>query len=164
MPLFIGIDPGSRVTGYGIVETSGAGIRYRDSGVIRVGGSDPVALRLVAIKRGIDEVIAAHRPEAMAVEDVFVSRNPRSALTLGQARGVVLLAAAEAGIPVFEYAPREVKSSVTGVGSAHKSQVAAMIVRLLRPGREIGSEDESDALAVAFCHALRVGAPAGRIR
>ncbi|MDD3643478.1 MAG: crossover junction endodeoxyribonuclease RuvC [Candidatus Krumholzibacteria bacterium] len=164
MPLFIGIDPGSRVTGYGIVETTGQGIRYRGSGVIRVGGADAVPVRLVAIKRGIDGVIAEHHPAAVAVEDVFISRNPRSALTLGQARGVILLAAAEAGIPVFEYAPREVKSSVTGIGSAHKSQVAAMVVRLLRPGREIGCEDESDALAVAFCHALRAGVPSGRLR
>jgi crossover junction endodeoxyribonuclease RuvC len=164
VPLFIGIDPGSRVTGYGIVETAGAGIRYRISGVIRVGGSDPMPVRLAAIKRGIDVVLSEHRPAAAAVEDVFVSRNPRSALKLGQARGVVLLAAAEAGIPVFEYTPREVKSSVTGIGSAHKSQVAAMVVRLLGPDREISCEDESDALAVAFCHALRTGVPAGRQR
>lgn len=161
MPVFIGIDPGSRVTGYGVVEAAGGGIRYLGSGVLRVGSSDPVPVRLAAIKRGIDGVIAEYRPAAMAVEDVFVSRNARSALTLGQARGVVLLAAAEAGIQVHEYAPREVKSSVTGAGSAHKSQVGAMIVRLLRPDRPLESEDESDALAVAFCHALRAGSPVG---
>jgi crossover junction endodeoxyribonuclease RuvC len=99
----------------------------------------------------------------MAVEDVFVSKNPKSALKLGQARGVAMLAAAEAGIEVFEYAPREVKGSIAGSGSAHKSQVAAMVMRLLHPEREISSEDETDALAVAFCHAVRIGSFSGRL-
>jgi crossover junction endodeoxyribonuclease RuvC len=98
----------------------------------------------------------------MAVEEVFVAKNPRSALKLGQARGIAILAAAEAGICVFEYSPREVKGSVTGAGSAHKSQVGAMIVRLLHPDHEPSCEDETDALAVAFCHALRAGSIAGR--
>ncbi len=162
MPVIIGIDPGSRVTGYGLVEKRGSGIVYIGSGVIRLRASDPMPERLASIKRGLDEVLSEYRPGAMAVEDIFVSKNPKSALKLGQARGVVILAAAEAGIEVFEYAPREVKASVTGTGSAHKSQVGAMIVRLLRTDHEPACEDETDALAVAFCHALRSGSPVGR--
>jgi crossover junction endodeoxyribonuclease RuvC len=163
LSVILGIDPGSRVTGYGLVEKRGSGIIYIGSGAIRVRGGDPMPARLAAIKRGLDEVIGEFSPAAVAIEDVFVSKNPRSALKLGQARGVAMLAAAEAGLEVFEYAPREVKSSVTGSGSAHKSQVGAMVVRLLRPGREPSCEDETDALAVAFCHALRAGSPAANI-
>jgi crossover junction endodeoxyribonuclease RuvC len=162
LPVIIGIDPGSRVTGYGLVEKRGSGIVYIGSGVIKLRASDPMPERLASIKRGLDEVLSEYRPGAMAVEDIFVSKNPKSALKLGQARGVVILAAAEAGIEVFEYAPREVKASVTGTGSAHKSQVGAMIVRLLRTDHEPACEDETDALAVAFCHALRSGSPVGR--
>lgn len=162
MSIIIGIDPGSRITGYGLVEKRGSGIVYIGSGVIRVRVSHPIPERLASIKRGLDEVLREYRPAAMAVEDIFISKNPKSALKLGQARGVVILAAAEAGIEVFEYAPREVKMSVTGAGSAHKSQVGAMIVRLLRPDHEPTCEDETDALAVAFCHALRAGSPVWR--
>lgn len=162
MSIIIGIDPGSRITGYGLVEKRGSGIIYIGSGVIRVRASDPMPERLVSIKRGLDEVLREFRPVSMGIEEVFVAKNPKSALKLGQARGVIILAAAEAGIEVFEYAPREVKGSVTGTGSAHKSQVGAMVVRLLRPDHEPATEDETDALAVAFCHALRVGSPVGR--
>ena len=162
MSIIIGIDPGSRATGYGLVEKRGSGIVYIGSGVIRLRASDPMPERLASIKRGLDEVLREYRPAAMAVEDIFVSKNPKSVLKLGQARGVVILAAAEAGIEVFEYAPREVKGSVTGTGAAHKSQVGAMIVRLLNPDHEPACEDETDALAVAFCHALRAGSPVGR--
>ncbi len=163
MSIIIGIDPGSSVTGYGLVEKRGSGIVYIGSGVIRLRASDPMPERLASIKRGLDEVIREYRPAAMAVEDIFISKNPKSALKLGQARGVIILAAAEAGIEVFEYAPRKVKRSVTGVGSAHKSQVGAMIIRLLRLDHEPACEDETDALAVAFCHAVRAGSPVGRI-
>ena len=163
MSVILGIDPGSRVTGYGLVEKRGSGIVYIGSGAIRVRGGDPMPARLAAIKSGLDGVIREFSPVEVAIEDVFVSKNPRSALKLGQARGVAMLAAAEAGLEVFEYAPREVKSSVTGSGSAHKSQVGAMVTRLLRPGKEPSCEDETDALAVAFCHALRAGSPAARI-
>ncbi len=162
MPVIIGIDPGSRVTGYGLVEKRGSGIVYIGSGAIRVKASDTMPRRLAAIKRGLDEVLREFSPAAMAIEEVFVAKNPKSALKLGQARGVAILAAAEAGIEVFEYSPREVKGSVTGAGSAHKSQVGAMIVRLLRPDHDPQCEDETDALAIAFCHALRAGSPVGR--
>ncbi len=162
MTVIIGIDPGSRVTGYGLVEKRGSGIVYIGSGAIKVRAADPMPVRLASIKRGLDEVLREFQPEAVAIEEVFVAKNPRSALKLGQARGVAILAAAEAGLEVFEYSPREVKASVTGTGSAHKSQVGAMVVRLLRPGHEPACEDETDALAVAFCHALRAGAPVWR--
>ena len=162
MPVIIGIDPGSRITGYGLVEKRGSGIVYVGSGAIKVRAVDPMPVRLAAIKRGLDEVLREFLPAVAAIEEVFVSKNPRSALKLGQARGVAILAAAEVGLEVFEYSPREVKASVTGTGSAHKSQVGAMIVRLLRPDHEPACEDETDALAVAFCHALRVGAPVWR--
>jgi crossover junction endodeoxyribonuclease RuvC len=162
LPVIIGIDPGSRVTGYGLVEKRGSGIVYIGSGAIKVRAADPMPARLAAIKRGLDEVLREFQPAAAAIEEVFVSKNPKSALKLGQARGVAILAAAEAGLEVFEYSPREVKASVTGSGSAHKSQVGAMVVRLLRPGHEPACEDETDALAVAFCHALRAEAPVWR--
>lgn len=155
MSLVIGVDPGSRVTGWGLVRRGGGGIVYVASGIIRAPGRASVPERLLAIRRGLAEVIARHRPEVVAVEDVFAAKNPRSTLVLGEARGIALLAAAEAGIPVFEYSTREVKMSVVGAGAAHKSQVAAMVGRLLRLDHEPETEDETDAIAVAFCHAAR---------
>jgi crossover junction endodeoxyribonuclease RuvC len=153
--LIVGIDPGSRITGYGVIERRGGLISYVDSGIIRCGPRDERPERLRKIKEALDEVLERHHPDSLAVEEIFVSKNPRSTLTLGEVRGVVILAAAEAGIPVFEYSPREVKSSVVGKGAAHKGQVAAMIGRLLEFDREPATEDETDALAVAFCHGLR---------
>jgi len=155
--LTIGIDPGSRITGYGLVELRGRDILFVASGIVRTGDSKPIGERLLAIKRSLDEVLRRYHPSALAVEEIFMAKNPKSTLTLGQARGVALLAAAEAGVPVFEYSTREVKSSVTGAGGAHKSQVAAMVGRLMRLDHEPETEDETDALAVAFCHAARSG-------
>jgi crossover junction endodeoxyribonuclease RuvC len=159
VPLIIGIDPGSRITGYGLVELRGREIAFVGSGIIRTGESIPIEGRLLVIKRSLDQVIGRFRPSALAVEEIFMAKNPKSTLTLGQARGVVLLAAAEAGIPVHEYSSREVKSCLTGAGGAHKSQVAAMVGRLMRLDHEPATEDETDALAVAFCHAARCGDP-----
>lgn len=153
--LTIGIDPGSRITGYGLVERRGRDIVFVGSGIIRAGNSAPIAARLLTIKQGLDAVIGQYRPASLAVEDVFMAKNPKSTLTLGEVRGVVFLAAAEAGIPVFEYSPREVKRSIVGAGAAHKSQVASMVGRLMRLDHEPATEDETDALAVAFCHAVR---------
>ena len=153
--LVIGVDPGSRITGWGLLRRSGREIVYVGSGIVRANARAPAPERLLAIRTGIAEVIVRFRPEALAVEDVFMAKNPKSALTLGEARGVVLLAAAEAGIPVFAYSTREVKMSVVGAGAAHKSQVAAMVGRLLRLDHEPETEDETDAVAVAFCHAAR---------
>jgi crossover junction endodeoxyribonuclease RuvC len=161
--LTIGIDPGSRITGYGLVERRGSEIIYVGSGIIKAGSTKPIEKRLLTIKRELDGVIGRYRPAALAVEDIFMAKNPKSMLALGEARGVVLLAAAEADIPVFEYTPREVKNSVTGAGAAHKSQVAAMIGRLMRLDHEPETEDETDALAVAFCHAIRAPLIRGRL-
>lgn len=155
MSLIVGIDPGSRITGYGVIELRNGRFGYIDSGIIRCGSREERPDRLRKIKAALDEVLERHHPDSLAVEQIFVSKNPKSTLKLGEVRGVVLLAAAEAGIPVFEYSPREVKSSVTGRGAAQKGQVAAMIGRLLEIGHEPETEDETDALAVAFCHCLR---------
>lgn len=155
MSLTIGIDPGSRITGYGLVERRGRDIAFVGSGIIRAGASGPIAPRLLTIKRELDGIIERYHPAALAVEDIFMAKNPKSALALGEARGVVLLAAAEASVPIFEYSPREVKQSVVGAGAAHKSQVAAMVCRLMRLDHDPETEDETDALAVAFCHAAR---------
>ena len=149
------IDPGSRVTGYGVLERRGREILYVDSGIIRCRDGDERPRRLLRIKEVLDKVIERHRPASLAVEEIFMSKNPKSTLALGEVRGVVMLAAEEAGVPVYQYTPREVKSSVVGKGAAHKKQVAAMIVRLLDFGKEPETEDETDALAVAFCHLLR---------
>lgn len=155
MSLIVGIDPGSRITGYGVIERRRSHISYVDSGIIRCGSRDERPERLRKIKMALDSVLERHHPDSLAVEKIFVSKNPRSTLTLGEVRGVVILAAAEAGISVFEYSPREVKNSVVGKGSAQKGQVAAMIGRLLEFDREPETDDETDALAVAFCHSLR---------
>ncbi|UCF05129.1 MAG: crossover junction endodeoxyribonuclease RuvC [bacterium] len=163
MSLTLGIDPGSHITGYGIVERQGRDIRYIASGIIRVGRSKSKPERLLTIKQKLDEVLQRFAPDAVAVEEIFMAKNPKSTLTLGEVRGVILVAAAGAGVPVFEYTPREVKSSVVGAGAAHKSQVAAMVSRLLKPDHEPATVDETDALAVAFCHSLRATSAAGRL-
>lgn len=158
MSLVVGIDPGSHITGYGVVEHHRSDIVFVGSGVIRVKRTEPRPQRLRVIKEGIDGILARYRPDSIAVEEIFMARNPRSTMILGEARGVIILAAAEAGIPVYEYSPREVKCSVVGSGAAHKSQVAFMIGKHLRLAHQPETEDESDALAVAFCHALRMTA------
>ncbi len=163
MSLVIGIDPGSRITGYGIVENKGRHIVYVGSGVIRVDAGASKPIRLLEIKKELDEVIRRFNPEAAAVEEVFVARNPKSALTLGEARGVILLSAAQAGLEIFEYSAREVKRSMVGTGAAHKSQVASMVSKLLGMKTEPATEDETDALAVAFCHAIRMSGATWRL-
>jgi crossover junction endodeoxyribonuclease RuvC len=163
VPVTVGIDPGSRVTGYGILDRHGREIDYIDSGIIAVRGAKTRPQRLLEIKNGLDAILEKHHPDVMAVEEIFMAKNPKSTLALGEVRGVVLLTAAQNNIPLFEYSAREVKGSVTGVGSAHKSQVAAMIGRLVDLGREPRTEDETDALAVAFCHLLKTAGPLGRI-
>ena len=156
MIVTVGIDPGSRITGYGVVKQRGRDILYIDSGVVRNKSSSSRPERLHVIKKALDDVLRRHSPAALAVEQIFMAKNPKSTLALGEVRGVVLLAAAEVGVPVYEYSPREVKSSVVGRGAATKGQVAAMIQRLLEVGHTPETEDETDALAVAFCHVLRV--------
>lgn len=148
----IGLDPGLRVTGWGVIEAADGCLRHVANGTVRTRSGDGTAIRLSTLYDGIAEVITAHAPVAAAIEETFVNRNPRSTLKLGLARGVVLLAPARAGLPVAEYAANLVKKSVVGAGHAAKTQVG-MMVKTLLPGAEIDSEDAADALAVAICHA-----------
>ncbi len=145
----LGIDPGSRITGYGVIEVVPSGNRHVASGRIRVAGDD-MAGRLLQIVEGLREVSERYAPSELAIERVFVSRNAESALKLGQARGAALVAVP--GIPVFEYAATRVKQATTGSGKASKGQVQHM-VRVLLSLPEAPPADEADALAVALCHA-----------
>ncbi len=147
----LGIDPGSRLTGYGLVEATGAEVRFLDCGLIQAGGDD-FAARLKRIFDGLGQIIAEHRPEEFAIEKVFVHRNVTSALKLGQARGAALLAAATRELAVYEYSPNEIKQAVTGRGHAGKEQIQHMI-RVLLGLKEAPATDAADALAVAVCHA-----------
>jgi crossover junction endodeoxyribonuclease RuvC len=151
----LGVDPGSSCTGYGVVRGSGDDVRYLSSGTISSRRAVSRYDRLREIYAGIERVIREFEPTHFAIEDVFYSKNPRSALVLGEARGAAILAATLAGLPVFEYSAREVKQSVTGNGAADKSQVSFMLGRLLGLSPPPKSADESDALAVAMCHAFK---------
>jgi len=147
----LGIDPGLRITGFGVIEHSGGKLRYLTSGCVKSGAGD-LALRLKSILDGISEIIASHRPQEVAIEKVFVNVNPQSTLLLGQARGAAICAAVIAGLPVAEYTALQVKQAVVGKGHAKKEQVQHMVRRLLAlPGDP--SPDAADALACAICHA-----------
>ena len=147
----IGFDPGLRLTGWGVIEVDGNRLRHVAHGVIKVSVEGSLASRLDNLFEGVLAALAEHKPEEAAVEETFVNVNPASTLKLGQARGVVLLAPARAGMPVFEYAANLVKKSVVGAGHADKRQVAMMVGRLL-PG-VTATADAADALAIAICHA-----------
>ena len=144
----LGIDPGSRITGFGVIESDS---RYVASGCVQTTGED-FPQRLGDIFRGIDEVLGAHRPQQVAVEQVFMAKNAGAALKLGQARGAAIVAAVRHELPVYEYTPREVKQALVGNGGAEKEQVQHMIRILLGLQGRMGL-DESDALAIALCHA-----------
>ncbi len=148
----LGLDPGLQITGWGMIEARLGGLSHLGNGVVKTGSSDDLARRLAQLYEGLTAIVAEWQPDSAAVEETFVNRNPRSTLKLGQARGVVLLAPALAGIEVAEYAPNTVKKSVVGVGHADKEQIRAMVGRLL-PGCAIEGQDAADALAVAICHA-----------
>jgi len=150
--IILGLDPGLGTTGWGVVRAEGNRLSHVANGQIRTDASAALPARLAALDAALAQVIATHDPDAAAVEEVFVNTNPQSTLKLGQARGVVLLGAARAGLPVGEYAARLVKKSVVGVGSAGKDQVHAMVARLL-PGCAPAGPDAADALAVAITHA-----------
>jgi len=155
--LVLGIDPGSRVTGYGVIRCRAGEVEFIACGTIR--SQDPVfSRRLLEIHQGLCEVIAAHCPDEAAVEDVFVAGNPRTALKLGQARGVAVLAALRHGLPVHDYPARQIKQAVVGYGQAAKAQVQHM-VRVLLGLHVAPSADAADALAVALCHAHRLQLP-----
>src|SRR5262245_44335257 len=148
----LGIDCGSRVTGYGVIDSNGADCIYICCGAIRSKSSDPLADRLKSIYNGIVQIIREREPQAAAFENVFYATNVQSALKLGHVRGVSMFAAAEAQLPVFEYSPLEVKSAVTGYGRAEKPQVQEMVRSLLKLKTLPEPYDASDALAVAICH------------
>lgn len=148
----LGLDPGLRRTGWGVIEAEGNRLNYVASGVVCSAEHLSLAERLVQLHDGVMAVIACHRPNEAAVEEIFVNRNPVSTLKLSQARGVVLLAPARAGLSVSEYKPTLIKKAIVGGGHAQKIQVAVMVERLL-PGYLYGSIDAADALAVAICHA-----------
>ncbi len=153
----LGVDCGTRRTGYGVIDSDGAGHKLVASGVISTRVKDPFEARLHEIARGLREVIRRHAPAAAAVEQVFYAANVRTALKLAHVRGVALLAIAEAGLELGEYSPLEIKRSVSGYGQADKRQVQVMVQSLLGLDVMIESEDASDALAVAICHATHVG-------
>ena len=148
----LGIDPGSRATGYGVIKKNGNRLYYVTCGVIRLGDKYAFNDRLKVIFDGLCEVIETHKPVIAAVEDVFVAANPRTALKLGHARGVAVLAALHNGLKVYDYTPRMVKQAVVGYGNADKQQVQQM-VRVLLQLSAAPSSDAADALAVSMCHA-----------
>jgi len=152
----LGLDPGLRKTGWGLIEARNNRLRHLANGTITSDPAADMATRLAQLFEGVTAIVAQHEPEAAAVEEVFVNKNPGSTLKLGQARGVVMLAPAMRGVPVTEYAANQVKKSVVGAGHAGKEQIALMI-RTLLPGAAIEGPDAADALAVAICHAHRAG-------
>jgi crossover junction endodeoxyribonuclease RuvC len=148
----LGIDCGSRVTGYGVIDSNGADCVFICCGAIRSKSSDPLADRLKTIYSGIVQIIREFEPEAAAFESLFYATNVQSALKLGHVRGVSMFAAAEANLHIYEYSPLEVKSAVTGYGRAEKPQVQQMVRALLKLNAPPQPYDASDALAVAICH------------
>jgi crossover junction endodeoxyribonuclease RuvC len=150
--IILGLDPGLGTSGWGVIRAEGNRLGHIANGQIRTDTKAKLPARLVALERALALIIDEHRPNAAAVEEVFVNENPQSTLKLGQARGVALLVAGRGGIDVGEYAPRLVKKAVVGTGGAEKAQVHAMVQRLL-PGVKIAGPDAADALAVAITHA-----------
>lgn len=159
----IGIDPGLRRTGWGVVESDGVRLSYLASGLITSPSDSDLAYRLRELFEGIAGVIACYKPQEAAVEETFVNDNARATLKLGQARGMALLAPAMRGMRVAEYSPNLIKKAVTGAGHAEKRQIQAMIGFLL-PKAKVESADEADALAIAICHANHRTSPQARLR
>lgn len=150
--IVLGIDPGTRITGYGVVSKEGSKITAIDFGCIRPPPTLPIEQRYLAIFNGVDALIEKYGPFAVAVETQFVQKNIQSAIKLGMARGAVVLAAARRGVSVHEYAPRKAKQAVVGFGGASKSQVQRMVQILLELSKLPEPEDAADALALAICH------------
>ena len=150
--LILGLDPGLGTTGWGLIEAEGNRLRHIANGQIKTATAEALPARLSHLATQLEALLTDRRPDAAAVEEVFVNKNPQSTLKLGQARGVVLMCAARSGLDVGEYAARLVKKAVVGNGNADKAQVHAMVSRLL-PGAKIAGPDAADALAVAITHA-----------
>jgi crossover junction endodeoxyribonuclease RuvC len=160
----LGIDCGTERTGYGVIDSDGRVHRLVDAGVIRTLKQDAMPQRLLAIAGVLRSQMERHRPEIVAIEEVFYAVNVKTVLKLSQVRGVALLVVAEAGLGLAEYSPLEVKASVVGYGRAEKSQVQMMVATLLRLESVIASEDASDALAVAICHATHASTLARMVK
>ena len=154
----LGIDPGSRATGYGVIEKEGDALRYISCGVIRPSGKLALPEKLQVIYKGVSDVIEQQKPQVMAVENIFVSVNPMSALKLGHARGVIVLAGMHHGLPVKDFNAKTVKQAVAGYGQAAKAQVQQMVRVLLKLSAS-PSQDAADALAVAMCCANHAQLP-----
>jgi crossover junction endodeoxyribonuclease RuvC len=152
----MGIDPGFANTGFGIVRMAGGNMRAVDAGVVQAPARLTPERRLVRIHDSLAELIAWHEPQALAIEELYFGKNVRSAIGVGQARGVAMLAAAERGLRCFHYTPQAIKLSVCGTGAAEKSQVQRMVASLLALPQPPQSDHAADALAVAICHAARV--------
>ncbi|GAB3003974.1 crossover junction endodeoxyribonuclease RuvC [Psychrosphaera aestuarii] len=150
MPVILGIDPGSRITGYGIIRQQGAKFTYLGSGCIRTPDAD-LSIKLNTIFNGLSEIIQQYQPETFAIEQVFLAHNPDSALKLGQARGAAIVAATQGNLPVFEYSARQIKQAVVGTGAADKAQVQHMVQQILKLSGK-PQADAADGLAVAICH------------
>jgi len=153
----LGVDPGTSVTGYGVIETgNGSGMgRLVECGVIRLGGRNPLPQRLHELHARVADLIARHHPNALALENAFYSKNVHTTLVLGHARGVILLAAEQAGLAIAQYPPATVKKTVTGAGGAPKAQVGSIVARLLRLSAAPKPADAADGVAVALTHILR---------
>ncbi len=150
----LGIDPGTAVTGYGVVDYDGRTPVLVECGVVRTTARDPLAARLHEIHAGITELIARHAPDTVAVEDVFYARNVRTTIVLGHARGVILLAAQEAALTIHEFPPAEIKKAITGTGAATKQQMQFMVAKLLRLKTAPQPADAADGVAAALCACL----------
>lgn len=150
--IILGIDPGTQTTGYGVINKTGRETVHVDNGVISPKQKLSLAEKLLHIFHGLEKIINTHKPDVVAIEEVFVSNNARSALILGHARGIAMLAASQNNLPVYEYSTREIKKAIVGYGNADKNQVAQMVKNLLKLP-EVAALDASDALAAAICHA-----------
>ena len=157
----MGIDPGVASTGFGVVSVAGARMRAIDAGVVESSPAAAAAERLTRIHSSLEDLLRWHEPVAVALEELYFGRNAHSAIAVGQARGVVMLAAAQRGIPCFDYTPQAVKMAVCGTGSAAKGQVQRMVGALLGLPSPPSSDHAADALAVAVCHASHAGAGRG---
>jgi len=156
----LGIDPGLQRTGWGVIECEGSNLKHVAHGIVTSTAKTELASRLLEIHTGLAEVITGFDPDTIAVEETFVNVNGQATLKLGQARGVAMLAAAQAQVPLAEYAPNKVKKSVVGSGHAGKDQIG-MMIGILLPGSNVDQEDAADALALAICHAHHFRVPTG---
>jgi crossover junction endodeoxyribonuclease RuvC len=159
----IGIDPGLRRTGWGVIETLGNSLRFVASGTVTSDDKADLASRLCQLHDGLAEVIHLHTPDEAAVEHTFVNKDATATLKLGQARGIAMLVPARAGLPVSEYAPNAVKKAVIGVGHGEKQQIQ-MMLKVLMPKATFQGADAADALAIAICHAHHMGGAAARMK